>query len=155
MTVWTKTVPMVVRMKCLQSMTSPRRNMTLMTSPVLSRYMISYLCTCISSAPCMLWLSSSLNWSARYVSYIVITSSSLNWSARLCLSAIARFTTMLHTHTTSDVSISPCMLFINTPLDSCAITVRSLPCSNCPSFCKASSISFIPASFFKNISSRT
>jgi hypothetical protein len=28
MTVWTKTVPMVVRMKRLQSMTSPRRNMT-------------------------------------------------------------------------------------------------------------------------------
>jgi hypothetical protein len=29
MTVWTKTVPMVVRMRYLQSMTSPRRNVTL------------------------------------------------------------------------------------------------------------------------------
>lgn|ERR1700761_4151908 len=39
-------------------------------------------------------------------------------------------------------------------LATCAITVRSSPCSNLSNLCNVSSISFTPATFLKNVSSR-
>jgi hypothetical protein len=83
--------------------------MSLVTLPVLSRYMISYLCNSISSVTCMLWLSSSLNWSARYVFTCIIY---FQFSQLVCqtmsISATARFYHFAsHSHVSSDVSISP------------------------------------------------
>jgi hypothetical protein len=54
------------------------------------------------------------------------------------------------TRLTSDVPFLRSVVVFNT----CALTVRSSPCSNLSNLCNASSISFLPISFLKKVPAR-